>query len=182
MKKYSIFELYVVEMNGKKFICKYYDENKYMDIFTDKIISNTDYVERLSDYYPNDSRINLETGIPLKVSREILLLKYIEINTKKNTAVEERIDKNKTDLVLEKLIGQVLQNPDEFYRQIGMALSSEERIYILDLIKNKSCYTCTNACCRVEQVDKPIDDCLGWMNEKIIGKYRVLTLGRNNGN
>lgn len=80
-----------------------------------------------------------------------------------------------TDLAL--IIDKVLEKPAEFYKKVGECLTPEERKYIRSLV-HADCDTCNNACCRVEQVDKPIDDCIGWENNRIIGQYKVLSLNR----
>ena len=36
----------------------------------------------------------------------------------------------------------------------------------LELLKQKSCHTCQNMSCKVESDEKPIFDCIGYMNKK----------------
>ena len=64
-----------------------------------------------------------------------------------------------------------------FYRSIGDNLTPEEKEYIKLQIE-KSCTTCANMTCRVEQYEKPISDCVGWENNRVIGEYKVLKLTR----
>jgi len=83
MKKYSVFNLYVITINNQKFICEpvIYGE-EYREIFTRmKITLNEKFkVEILSDYYSLLERINYSSGKPLMLSKEDILRKYIDIN------------------------------------------------------------------------------------------------------
>lgn len=74
---------------------------------------------------------------------------------------------------LEELINKITNNPNLFYQAIGEALSPEERIYIMSKIQ-RTCSTCTNVSCRVENYEKPIDNCIGWLNHEVIGRAKVL--------
>ena len=83
MKKYNIYNLYVLKVNGHSFICKYNElTNTYVEIFTKVIIENNDniIVESLSDYYSIFAQCNYATGKPLMLSKKELLRKYIMIN------------------------------------------------------------------------------------------------------
>lgn len=177
MKKYSAFHLYVITINKQKFICEpvIYGE-EYKEIFTKKKITLNDkfMVELLSDYYSLLERIVYSTGEPLMLSKEDILKKYIDIN---RTEVKDSYYQEQTELSL--LISRVVKNPDLFYRKIAEELTPEERQYIKSLLP-KSCVTCSNGCCRVEHVDKPIYDCSGWENNRIVGEYKVLKLNRKN--
>lgn len=87
MKRYSVFDLYVVEKEGHKFICEKILENEYREVLTKEklIIEDNDKVETLIKYYSilaiatykNDQVLN-----PLMLSKKEILLKYIEINEK----------------------------------------------------------------------------------------------------
>ena len=91
--------------------------------------------------------------------------------------IEDEYYQEPTDLC--SIIDDVVEQPNVFYRMIGEQLTPEERQYIKSLLP-KSCDTCSNGCCRVEQVDKPIYDCIGWENNRIVGQYKVLKLNRKN--
>ena len=112
MKKYSVFDFYVVKVekgdNKFYFICKFYAQNTYKEIFTkEKIcVKDKSYVERLSDYYSpiaicsyNKEKLSSK---PLMLSRKDLLYKYIEINKiqlmDKLQADEENIKNNYCNL------------------------------------------------------------------------------------
>ena len=108
------------------------------------------------------------------LSKDDILRKYININMPE---IEDEYYQEPTDLC--SIIDDVVEQPDVFYRMIGEQLTPEERQYIKSLLP-KSCDTCSNGCCRVEQVDKPIYDCIGWENNRIVGQYKVLKLNRKN--
>lgn len=177
MKKYNVFTLFVIKIDEQKFICECtVPGEKYREILTGRKIElkNKYIVEKLSDYYSVLAVINYETKEPLMLSKESILSKYIDINMlqKENDYYEEQTD-------LSSIIDDIIEKPDEFYKMVGEQLTPEERIYIRSLIP-KSCNTCSNGCCRVEQVDKPIYDCIGWENDRLVGKYKVLKLNRKN--
>jgi len=75
---------------------------------------------------------------------------------------------------LEDLITKVIDNPELFYESIALALSSEERLHIMKEIKNKICKTCKNSSCRVENDEKPIENCICWENLSEVGKIKIL--------
>jgi len=175
MKKYRVFNLYVVTINKQKFICEpvIYGE-EYREIFTKMKITLNDkfMVEILGDYYSVLERIAYSTGEPLMLSKEDILRKYLEINMPK---IEDNYYQEQTDL--SSIIDDIIEQPDVFYRMVGEQLTPEERQYIKSSL-SKSCDTCSNGCCRVEQVDKPLYDCVDWENNVIIGQYKVLKLNR----
>jgi len=81
MKSYSVFNLYVVKRDEHKFICKKSNSDTYIEFFTkEKIkIDDLNQVKPLSNYYPILSAIK-----PLKLNKDEILEKYIEINQKEN--------------------------------------------------------------------------------------------------
>lgn len=74
---------------------------------------------------------------------------------------------------LEALIAKITNSQNLFYQAIGEALSPEERIYIMSKIQ-RTCSTCANTSCRVENYEKPIENCIGWLNHEVIGRNKVL--------
>ena len=53
MKKYSVFNLWVVTSGDKKFICERICSNAFKEIFTKQIIKidESKYIESLTEYY-----------------------------------------------------------------------------------------------------------------------------------
>lgn len=177
MEKYSIFNLYVITIDGQKFICESILPGKeYKEILTRrKIDFKEEYtVEKLSDYYRLIGHMNHTTREPMILSRNNVLDKYIEINM---PPVEDEHYEEKLSL----LISETVENPDLFYKRIGDELTPEEREHIKSFLP-KSCDTCSNGCCRVEQVDKPVHNCIAWENDRIVGQYKVLKLNRISNN
>lgn len=177
MKKYSVFSLSVIEIDGQKFICESITPGKkYREILTGRKIDLKDkyIVEKLCDYYSILGVANYTTGEPLMLSKDSILRKCISINMPE---IEDKYYQEQTELC--SIIDDVIEQPDVFYRMIGEHLTPEERQYIKSLLP-KSCDTCSNGCCRVEQVDKPVYDCIGWENNRIVGQYKVLKLNRKN--
>ena len=177
MKKYSVFSLFVIKIDEQKFICEcIIPGEKYREILSGKKIELKDkyVVENLSDYYSVLAVMKYKTNEPLMLSKESILSKYIEINMPQK---EDDYYQEQTDL--SSIIDDIIEKPDVFYRMVGEQLTPEERQYIKSLLQ-KSCYTCSNGCCRVEQLDKPIYDCIGWENNRIVGQYKVLKLNRKN--
>lgn len=95
-----------------------------------------------------------------------------------NLSKDMEIRKNSSDgfipTDLETILNNILDNPELFYEKICENLTFEERQFIDNLIENKSCNTCSNGCCRVENYEKPVDNCIGWENNRLVGKYKVL--------
>lgn len=84
---------------------------------------------------------------------------------------------------LNTLLSKILKNPSEFYKSVCRELSTEERLFILETLENKSCMNCTNGSCSIEYRDKLGNDefgnqqgskCVGWYNEELIGRSKVL--------
>ena len=174
-KYYSVFNLFVITIDEQKFICEcIVPDKKYQEVLTRKKI-NFDKIakfEKLCDYYPLLAIMNYKTKEPLMLTKNNILQKYIAINSK-----EEETEFYKEPTTLASVIDDVVEQPDIFYKMIGESITPAEREYIKSLL-SKDCDTCANSCCRVEQVDKPINDCIGWENNRIIGQYKVLKLNR----
>lgn len=95
MRKYSVFGLYVITINGQKFICEIIAyKRKYREILTGrKIDLKAEYkVESLSNYYSLLERMNYTTREPLILTKEAILDKYIDINRQKidNPSCQEK--------------------------------------------------------------------------------------------
>lgn len=83
MKKYNVLNLYVVESQGKYFICEVSkNELKYVEVLTKTVfkVNNEIKVQRLKDYYSPLAVINFTTKEPLLLSEKDILDKYLEIN------------------------------------------------------------------------------------------------------
>ena len=86
MKKYDVFELYVISFDHGKnyFICKY-DEllGSYIEVFTHQIIDrgNVTFIEPLIDYYPMVDVMDYKKGRNLKLTKKDLLKDYIKVNS-----------------------------------------------------------------------------------------------------
>lgn len=85
---------------------------------------------------------------------------------------------------LEDVIEKIVESPSEFYMKVAYALSVEEREHLKELIETRSCNSCTNGSCRVENSEKVgLDEsgkpqgsnCLSWNNPELVGRQRVLT-------
>lgn len=96
---------------------------------------------------------------------------------------------NEKDLIndrvksLEILINTAVESPKRFYEAIASSMTPEERLYIISQLQNKSCETCTNGSCDIENCEKiGLDeygkpqghDCMGWINDEYIGRSKVL--------
>ena len=87
MKRYSVFDLYVVKKDNHKFICEKILENEYREVLTKEklIIEENETVESLTKYYSILAIATYKNGQvlnPLMLSKKDILLKYIEINEK----------------------------------------------------------------------------------------------------
>ena len=135
MKKYSVFELYVVEKEGHKFICEKISDNEYREVFTkEKIkIENNDIGECLTKYYSilaiatykNDQVLN-----PLRLNKKDILLKYLSINEKvrnKEVNIDDFLKKQQEELEELKVLAR--ECPELAKRN---ALQTLQRIGILD--------------------------------------------------
>ena len=88
MKKYSVFDLYVVKVvrrdeTHQYFICeKNIFSDAYIEIFTKMKIKKDNILEMqsLSEYYSVLERCNYTTGKPLMLPLSALFSKYNEIN------------------------------------------------------------------------------------------------------
>lgn len=177
MKRYNVFRLFVIKVGEQKFICEcIVAGEKYKEVLTGRKIELKDknVVENLSDYYSALAVMRYKTNESLMLSKEDILSQYIKINMSKK---EDDYYQEQTDLT--SIIDDIIEKPDAFYRMVGEQITPEERQYIKSLLP-KNCDTCSNGCCRVEQVDKSIYDCIGWENNEVIGQYKVLKLNRKN--
>ena len=84
MKKYNVFELWVVKADDYYFICeKLFDDKTYREIFTKEKIKMLDSqnIEPLKNYYSLLAIMNYTTGELLMLTKKELLVKYAEINS-----------------------------------------------------------------------------------------------------
>lgn len=85
MKKYSVFDLFVINKDEVNFIClESLTPNQYIEFFTNEKINLEENmsIESLTEYYSLLAVKNYTTGQPLKLDKKSILLKYIEINQK----------------------------------------------------------------------------------------------------
>lgn len=103
MKKYSINNLYVIEIQNEKdsyyLICKRNEINeKYIEIFTNEKIKSSKILnkEPLSNYYPKFAQYNYKNKTSLMLNKKDLLRKYISINKEASLRKEEVLSDNTT--------------------------------------------------------------------------------------
>lgn len=78
MKKYIVFELFLLQINDLKFICKYDSiTHKYIEVLTDEEITEPENIESLAKYY---SLYDLYVNKQQTLTKRQILMKYIEIN------------------------------------------------------------------------------------------------------
>ena len=106
MKKYSVYSLYVVEVQNDidthYLICKHNElSDTYVEIFTnEKIkITNNVSVEPLSNYYSILAQSNYTTGKPLMLGKKELLRKYITINGKASLEKGEALSRSGNNII-----------------------------------------------------------------------------------
>lgn len=108
---------------------------------------------------------NTEINQEIVISREAAIANHFEISP------------------LDKLLQKILRKPSDFYTKVCEELTPKERIFILQNLINKSCLSCSNGSCRVPYAEKlGVDEsgkpqgsqCIGWWNEELIGKSKVL--------
>lgn len=141
MKKFNLFNLYVIENDNHKFICELdISKNLYIEIFTREIIEleNNKEMEPLTRYYSPLQMIkyynNLETKETLMLTEKELLIKYIDINKKiidKFDHYNQNIDKvlNEQEEYLKKF-KKLMKNNPELAKEL--ALESLKKSGVLD--------------------------------------------------
>lgn len=85
MKRYNIFSLYVVENEGHKLICERVSNHEYIEVLTEEklIVEKIKNVKSLTIYYSILDIASYKDGQilnPLMLTKNDILLKYIEIN------------------------------------------------------------------------------------------------------
>lgn len=108
---------------------------------------------------------------------------YLENQRVSLNLAKEKYDLNKLSTSIEKLISLSVTNSRKFYESIADNMTFEERNYILKTLENKSCNSCTNVSCNVENYEKiGLDEngkaqgcnCVGWYNYEYIGRSKIL--------
>lgn len=136
MKKYDLFNLYVVEFDGIKYICeRNIDDNQYNDIFIIKKFNKEDIenIQPLSDYYEILVMKSYLTDEKVYLFKDELLLKFLKINSynlykeNRNNCVDNIIKKQKEYLELFKELS--IKNPEKAKE---IARKSLQRSGILD--------------------------------------------------
>lgn len=123
---------------------------------------------------------------PNRTGEEIYSEYFTNNDLQKEYNIEQKEIANKLTITkLDDLISRILDNSTEFYQKICEQLSVQERLFILDNLKNKSCASCLNGSCKVENHEKiglnefnepQGSRCLGWYNAELIGKSKVLRI------
>lgn len=121
-----------------------------------------------------------------KTAEEIYSQYFDSDDLKKHYDIEQKaIAKNIKITSLDELINKIIKCPRDFYVKICNALTPEERLFLINSLENKNCLNCTNTSCRVEYKEKlGLDEngnpqgskCIGWNNEELIGKSKVLRI------
>lgn len=94
MKKYNVFNLYVIEKDNHKFICERVIDNEFKEVLTKEklVLEENDKVKSLTRYYSILAVATYKNGRilnPLMLTKKDILLKYIEIN---QNVKDKRID------------------------------------------------------------------------------------------
>lgn len=178
MKEYNLFDLYIIQIKEKIFICiAIIPGETYNEVFTNETINvEKNYkIEKLSNYLK--SSVTYDIDKPIILSQEDILTIYLDFYKKQN---------NQT--YLKTLISNLELDNESFYERIYAMLEPNERNYIKSLLK-KSCSTCMNGTCRVPSHEKVgLDEfgnpqgseCISWKNNELICKYKVLHPNRKN--
>lgn len=147
MKKYNVFELWVVKVDDYYFICeKLLDEKTYREIFTKEKIKvlNIENIEPLKNYYSLLAIMNYTTGESLKLTKKELLEKYAEIhayhveikkqyNSNYETLIKEQEEyqqalkevEKKNFKAKEEVIGNIFDGKGELTESYNMSLSDK---------------------------------------------------------
>lgn len=103
MKKYNVFNLYVVKKDNHKFICERIIDNEFREVLTKEklVLEQNDKVESLTKYYSILAIATYKDGKilnPLMLTKKDILLKYLEINEKnKEVSIYDFFKKQKED-------------------------------------------------------------------------------------
>lgn len=138
MKKYNVFNLYIVKEDDYYFICeKGIKEHTYIEIFTHKTLKypNMHYVKPLSEYYSLLAVMNYTTGKPLILTKKELLIKYAEINSPYIERKKQHRSRNYTARIKEqeeyiKALEQLAKESPDKAKEL--AIESLKRTGILD--------------------------------------------------
>lgn len=168
---FSELRFYYTKNNGtntyKNVFNLYYNDNFFSLIDNGEGYTCKSYNNSILFYLENRDSSNKDEEI------------YICYEDLKEQCVSDKFSK------LEDLINRVVDDPREFYTKICDELTTEERLFIREKLKNKDCTTCLNGSCNVEnyekiglnQYGKPQGyECIGWNNCHLIGKSKVLKI------
>lgn len=116
-------------------------------------------------------------------------MKIIDVNKaklKNECDIElKALTKDIKDTSIDDSLNMIFENSREFYKKISEKLTVEERLFILENLKNKSCNTCDNGSCGIGVFEKGGVDaeekpeghsCIGWYNSELIGKSKILRI------
>lgn len=108
---------------------------------------------------------------------------YLEAQKEAINIAKKRYDLNRVLTSVEKLISLSVKDTRVFYESVAQNMTPEERNYILMSLENKSCSSCTNGSCNVENHEKiGLDEngkaqgcnCVGWYNYEYIGRSKII--------
>lgn len=115
-----------------------------------------------------------------KTPEEIYSEYYESDDLKKPYDLKEKVIANNINSnSLKAILDLIIDKPVEFYTKISDNLTLEEKIFILDILENKSCINCTNENCRFDRSNmsnNQTTNCLGWYNPELVGRAKVLNL------
>lgn len=135
MKKYNIFELYVIKVEDYCFICTKTNKG-YSEIFTNEEFKNIEdyYIEPLKNYYSLLAIMNYTTGEPLTLTKKELLKEYARINSanierkKQYNAINKEFIKYQDEYI--KALRELQEKNPEKAKEL--AIESLKRTGILD--------------------------------------------------
>lgn len=164
-------QLLCMKYKNKYFVLEKDDRCCYCDVHDGQL-----YIDKESGWYYTS-----------KCFDYLELFPYIEYEELKTLySLEDRASANNIKTTnLDEVINKIVDSPRDFYVKVCNSLTPEERLFIIKVLENKNCLNCTNSSCRVEYKEKVGLDsngnqqgskCIGWHNEELIGKSKVLRL------
>lgn len=145
--------------------------------------TNKTFVKEIFDTYEEAKKRRKEKNDKLfQEKMRIESRKKIQLREKQIEKLEKEIEENTKDLnvTVEMNHASILERiPSEIFLKLYSILTPQEKEYLKEQIKSRSCRNCTNGSCRVESYEKNnLDEmenpagyqCIGWRNEEEIGK------------
>lgn len=118
MKKYSVYDLYVVSVKKEtasyKFICRksLFNDCSYIEILTgENIVQNSrGNIQPLASFYPPIATHDIKSGEPLKLDKSDILRKYIDINSESIIKRDNISYDNNSLLNVDELLDKAIDN------------------------------------------------------------------------